>query len=342
MVRLQRAGTPLDIEEQLTHPRSPLRSVFLNGVLHPRSGPSTFILDQKEDSNRRLLGLAQVRVRPGRPERDVVFMSPKLDNGTGSHAIWQRMLTHICVQAAQQGSFRLYARLPMESEEVYIFKNVGFLEYIQEHVFQLNKTANRHVRSTLKLRPQQAGDGWGLQKLYATLAPRSVQTAEGLAQGQWDLTRSHWGEQGRRSGYVWEDKGEILGALHLRSGKCGYWIRTLLHPNTIDKTEDLCRAALNLTAAKPDLPVYFAFRQYEAGWQNTLPALNFTPLTTQQLMVKPMTVRVRELTPARLPTLESSPTEGASMITHHAESAQPTAQNGHAKSRAPKILSLLL
>lgn len=311
VARLQRVGTPLDIEEQLTHPRSPLRSVLLDSILAPRSGPSTFILDQ-QDENGQLLGLAQMRPRPGRPERDVVFMAPALDAGNGSHAIWQRLLNHLCVQTAERGSLRIYARLPAQSEELQLFKNVGFLEYGQEHIYRLKDTVDRLAFNPgLELRPQQPSDGWGLQKLYATLAPRAVQNAEGLAQGQWALKPHRHGEQGRRAGYVWEEDGELLAALHIRVGKRGYLVRTLLHPDALDQAEVLGQAALNLTSLNPQLPVYFAFRQYEAGWQHILPALGFEPLTSQTLVVKHMTVRVRRKTPVLMPALEKSPTEGA-------------------------------
>lgn len=317
MVRLQRVGTPLDLEEQLTYPRSPLRSVLLGSFFSSGTGPSTFILDQ-QDEHGKLLGLAQVRTRPGRPERDVVFMAPSLDTGNGSHAIWQRLLNHICVQTAEHGGLRVYARLPLESDELQLFKNVGFLDYCQENIYELDQALNRAaVNSTLPLRPQQASDGWGLQKLYATLTPRAVQNAEGLAQGQWALTHRRWSEHGQRNGYVWEIGGELLGALHLRAGKRGYWIRTLLHPDALDNADDLCRAALKLTANKPQLPVYFAFRQYEAGWQHILPTASFKPLTSQMLVVKSMTVRVREKRSTLARALEAGPTEGAasSMIT---------------------------
>lgn len=301
VLRLQRAGIPLDIEEQLTHPRSPLRSVLLNNIFYPRRGSSTFILTPQDD-NKKQFGLAQMRTRPGQPENDVVFMSPALENGNGSHVIWQRLLTHMCVQTAERGSLRIYAQLPMQSEELRLFKNVGFLEYGQKNIFRLKQHPHRTETSTaIKLRPQKQRDGWGLQKLYATLAPRAVQNAEGLAQGQWAISKPQWGEQGYRTGYVWEVDGEIVAALHLKSGKKGYLIRTLLHPDAIDEAEALGQAALNLTTARPQLPVYFAYRQYEAGWSNVLPRLNFEPLTSQTLLVKHLTVRVRGTSPAMIP-----------------------------------------
>ena len=147
VTRLQQVGTPLDIEEQLTHPRSPLRSVLINSIIYPRTGPSTFILDQ-QDEHGRLLGLAQMRNRPGRPEQDVVFMAPTLEAGNGNHAIWQRMLTHLCVQTAERGNFSLYASLPLDSEEYQLFKNVGFLKYSQEDVYQLGPEPTRRPEET--------------------------------------------------------------------------------------------------------------------------------------------------------------------------------------------------
>lgn len=310
-MRLQQVGISLDVEEQLTHPRSPLRSVLIDGLLSPHAGPSTFILDQR-DEHGPLVGLAQMRIRPGRPERDVVFISPSLDTGNGSHAIWQRLLTHLAIQTAERGNLRLYAGLPVASEELKLFKNVGFVGYCQEDVYQLTKANTPPTSKTsLILRRQQSSDGWGLQKLYSTLTPRSVQNAEGLAQGQWALPHRRWGEQGRRHGYVWELNGELLGAIYLRAGKRGYWIRTLLHPDAIDQAEALVRAALDLMQNRNDKPVYFAFRQYEVGWPAILTDLGFQPLTNRTLVVKPMTVRIREKTPILIPALEKSASESA-------------------------------
>ncbi|MBI1881094.1 MAG: hypothetical protein HYR94_23185 [Chloroflexi bacterium] len=344
VARLQRVGTPLDIEEQLTHPRSPLRSVLLDSILAPHVGPSTFILNQ-QDENDASLGLAQMRTRPGRPERDVVFMSPALTTGNGSHAIWQRLLAHLCVKSAERGSLRLYARLPVQSEELQLFKNVGFLEYGQEDIYQLDPAVNRTaIQSNLTLRPQQLSDGWGLQKLYTTLAPRAVQNAEGLAQGQWALAQRRWGEQGRRDGYVWEIDGEILGALHIRSGKQGYWLRTLLHPDALDQAEALGEAALNLTTAEPDRPVYFALREFEAGWRHILPELGFNPLTSQTLVVKHMAVRMHKASPALISALEQTPTEGAATTAmSHIEltQPQPTPKNRHTQRSEHQILTLI-
>lgn len=337
VARLQRVGTPLDIEEQLTHPRSPLRSVLLDTLLTPHAGPSTFILDQ-HDENGQSVGLAQMRARPGRPERDVVFMAPALTTGNGSHAIWQRLLSHLCVQTAERGSLRLYARLPGQSEELQLFKNIGFLEYGQEDVFQLDPAIDRTGTKTgLTLRPQQPSDGWGLQELYTTVAPRQAQNAEGLAQGQWSLPLRRWLEQGQREGYVWEVDGELLGALHIRTGKQGYWLRTLLHPDTLDQTEALCWAALSLTTAHPNRPVYLALREFEAGWRPILPEMGFKPFTCQTLVVKNMAMRVRKTSLVRRQALEQVPPEGAVTTMSRAELVEPTPHNGTTRRSGARV-----
>jgi len=275
-----------------------------------------------------------MRPRPGRPEQDVVFISPALTTGSGSHAIWQRLLTHLCIQTAERGNLRVYAGLPIDSEELQLFKNVGFLAYSQEDIYQLPGGATRlSTQTTLKLRPQQSSDGWGLQKLYGTLTPRAIQNIEGLAQGQWAIPRHRWADQGRRYGYVWEEKGELLGALYIRTGKQGCWMRTLLHPDAVDEAEAFGRAALGVITDR-NLPVFFAIRQYESGWSAILSNLGFSAFTSQTLVVKPMTVRVSKKQSILLPNLEKNPVEGAPSAMSHSKrgSSEASLANGHHQS----------
>ncbi len=313
---------PLDVEEQLTHPRSPLRSVLIDSIFSSSEGPSTFILKYHDESGHHS-GLAQMRTRPGRPERDVVFISPSLDTGNGSHVIWQRLLTHLCIQAAERGNLRLYARLPIDSEAVQLFRNVGFTAYGEEDIYALSPSyPSSQTESRLELRPQKLSDGWGLQNLYSTCTPRVVQNAEGLAQGQWALPRRRWGESGRRYGYIWEEKGDLIGALSIRIGQKGCWIRSMLHPDATDEASLLAQAALEIVRYT-NLPVYFVVKQYEMGWTNVLTDLGFAPYTSQTLLAKSMTVRVRKPQSLLIPSLEKVPPEGATTVISHREVLSP-------------------
>ncbi|MFQ5613917.1 MAG: hypothetical protein ACE5H9_17485 [Anaerolineae bacterium] len=306
VARLQRNGVSLDLEEQLTHPRSPLRSALLTSVFLPGRGPFTFILDYQEDSTQ-YLGLAQMRPRPGRPEVDVVFIAPALDSGNGSHALWQRMLTHLCVRTGEWGGQRIYTRLSPGGDAYQVFRNVGFVGYAQEEVFREGPDAPQPEVEPLVLRRQTARDSWDLQRLYAAVTPRAVQSAEGSAQGRWELAGRRWGEQGRRYGYVWESEGEVMAAVHIRSGKEGHWLKWLLHDDALDQADALVGASLRLVRSANNLPVYCGVRSYQSGLRGALERWGFCPLTTQTLMVKHIALRIREwsLAPSREVQAES-------------------------------------
>jgi len=314
VARLQRDGMSLDLETCLTHPRSPLSAALVSSLPFSRAGVCTYIIDQKEESGY-LLGLAQMCQRHGRPEYVVVFVSPSLGVGNGAHAIWQRLLTHLCVKAGEQGGQRLYAGLPADGEEEYqIFRHVGFAAYAQEDVYQfVSPPPQLAATEPLPLRRQRDRDSWGLQQLYATVTPRAVQNAEGSAQGQWELGGGAWGTYPLRRGYVWESHGEIWAALHVHSSRAGHWLRALLHPDALDQADMLVAAALGRVRCAPGQKLYCAVRTYEAGLPSALAAWGFRPVGSQTLVVKQTTVWAREPVVQRVPALES-----------HAESMTPS------------------
>lgn len=315
VARLQREGVLLDLETGLTRPRSPLAAAVVSALLPSRNGASTYVVNHK-DENGHQLGLAQMRRRPIRPEHVIVFIAPALTSGNGAHAIWQRLLTHLCVKAGEQGGQRIYAGLPIDGEEYQIFRHVGFTAYAQEDVFELTWPPPRLTGADpLSLRRQRSRDSWGLQQLYATVTPRAVQNAEGSAQSQWELgRRGWWGAYPQRQGYVWESRDEIWAALQIRSSHAGHWLRMLLHPDAIDQADGLVAAALSHVGRTPGQKLYCAVRTYEAGIPSALTAWGFQLVGSQTLAVKHTTVWAREPVAQSVHALES-----------HAESATPSA-----------------
>lgn len=315
MARLQQNGVLLDLETSLTRPRSPLSTAVVSSLLLSRTGASTYIVNHKEE-NGHLSGLAQMQRRPSRLEHVVVFVAPALTSGNGAHAVWQRLLTHLCVKAGEQGGQRVYAGLPADGEEYQIFRHVGFTAYAQEDVFEL-VTAPSSLGGVepLPLRRQRSRDSWGLQRLYAMVTPRAVQNAEGSAQAQWELgRRGWWGPYPHRQGYVWESRGEIEAALQIRSSRAGHWLRMLLHPDSLDQADRLVVAALSFVRCAPGQKLYCAVRTYEAGVRSALTAWGLQVVGSQTLTVKHTTVWAREPAAQPVHALEG-----------HAESATPTA-----------------
>jgi hypothetical protein len=315
VARLQREGVLLDLETCLTRPRSPLAAAIVSSLLPIRTSASTYVVTYSEENNQ-LSGLAQMRRRSGRPEQVVVFISPSLTKGNGAHAIWQRLLAHLCIKAGEQGGQRLYAGLPVNGEEFQIFRHVGFTAYGQEDVFKLAAyPTDLEGVQPLPVRRQRSRDSWGLQQLYATITPRAVQNAEGSAQTQWELGARGWrGPYQHRHGYVWERRSEIWAAFQIRSSRAGHWLRMLLHPHALDQADGLVAAALSRVHRAPGQGLFCAVRTYEAGIPTALTARGFQLVGSQTLAVKHTTVWARE--PA---------TQTVHALDGHAESATPSA-----------------
>ena len=333
--KLQNQGQILDVEERMVHPRSPLWSALLTRILPTMPTITTYLLDVVDETGPHC-GLIQMRARPDRPEQDVIFLAPSLEHGNGSHAIWQRLLTHVSVRAGEAGHHRIYARLAQGSDEVQIFRNVGFSAYAEEEIYRLDiEKFPALTYSSLILRKQTTADSWSLQRLYAAVTPRAVQIAEGLAQGQWQLNARFAGGRERRAGYVWEREGEILAALHVRFGKAGNALRCLIHPDVDDQVDALIESGLQViqsTYPKRDKPIFSNIRTYQAEIGSTLQEYGFEKVTTQAVMVKHNTVRAKDfltrLVEAPIEAKAASPTPFV-----NADAAAPQKTNGRMRPK---------
>ena len=306
VARLQKNGTTLDMEDRLLHPRSPLRAALLANLFPAMPGVATYVLNFKDEKGVHQ-GLVQARIRPGRPEQEVVFLSPKLENGNGGHAVWQRLLNHLCIKAGEQGHQRIYARLNPDSEESQIFKNVGFSPYAEERVFRLDTDLYPdNPQNTLGLRRQTAADSWSVQRLYTAVTPHTVQVSEGLAQGQWQINNYPLADQGHRYGLVWENRGEILAVLNIHSGKMGHWIRLMVHPDIDSETTNLLLGGLSLLKNPHHHPVYCSLRTYQSELASHLFACGFREFAGQQILVKHNTVRATDFLSRLLPAFDTS------------------------------------
>jgi hypothetical protein len=305
VMRLQRQGTPLDLEARLTRSRSPLSAALIARGLGFGNGVSTCIIDHKEDSGH-WLALAQMQQLPGRPDYVITFLAPALTAGSGVHALWQRVLAHLCVVAGERGGQRLYAGLPQDGEEYQIFRHTGFTAYAQEEVLRWTPSEGQPEVEPLPLRRQHERDSWRLQQLYATITPRVVQNAEGSAQGEWELSQRVWLAGSRRQGFVWESHGDIAAAVQIRSGPHAHWLRLLLHPDLIERADALVAAALARTRRRPKQELYCAVRTYESGIAPALGAFGFRAIGTQTLVVKCIAALVREPVAQALPALNGT------------------------------------
>lgn len=262
-----------------------------------------------------MTGFAQVRLRRDGPEADVIYLTPSLSAEGDAKTTWCRLLDKLCLEAGEQGIHRIFARLPEDGPGVEAFQQVGFSIYAREDIFRLAQIPtylSHSERSTV--RPQQPADSWGLQGLYATVAPRLVQQAENLTARKWDTTPGPWLRQARREGYVLEDKGEIMGYLRIRQGQTGHWLEMLLHPQAYERADELVVQSLSLLVEYPLRPIYCCLRRYQGGVRVPLEAKGFQHFASQCVMIKYTTVWVRKPALKLVPALEKRAEAATPMV----------------------------
>jgi len=301
--RLQSQGILLDPEEALTQTYRPLLAALMGCLPLQRTGILTYVCTER-GKNQRMAGFAQVRMRRGRPEADVIYLSPAPSVAQEATAIWGHLLENLCFEAGKQGVQRIFARPPEDGPEAEVFQQAGFSIYAREDIFRLERAPNRLPQPEGRtMRPQQAVDNWRLQELYATIAPHLVQQTESLA-SKWETSPGSWLLPAKREGYVLEDKGEILGYVQIREGQVGHWLEMLLHPEAYDMADELVTQALALLARFPLLPIYCCLRRYQGGLTAALKAKGFQLFASRCVMVKHTTVRIKEPALKLVPSLE--------------------------------------
>ncbi len=302
--RLQGQGTLLNLEEALTQTYSPLVAALTGWLSLQEAGISTYVCDEKE-GDRELAGFAQVRIRKGSAEADVVYLAPSPSAEAEAKTLWCRLLERLCLEAGEQGIQRIFARLPEDRPGIEAFQQVGFSIYAREDIFCLEQMPPDLPRpETNALRPQQPADGWGLQELYAALAPRLVQQAEHLTAKKWEAVPGPWLRPASREGYVLEDEGKIVGYVRIRQGQTGHWLEILLHPQAYERADELIVQSLSILAEHPPRPIYCCLRRYQGGLRAPLEAQGFQPLTSQCVMIKHTTARAKKPALKLVPALE--------------------------------------
>jgi hypothetical protein len=286
--RLQQRGVALNLEESLTQSYSPLRAALAAYFTAGEMGALTYVVSG-HTADGQMEGFIQVRERRSRPEADVLFVAPALEDDIDP-GVWHHLLTHMCRQAGERGIERIFARLPEGGKEVGLFSQLGFNVYTREDVFCLSygRRVKVESRQDTAIRPCRSEDAVALQQLYAAVASRLVQQAEN-ATGRY---RPGWPAMMAGQGYVLEKKGEIVGCLVVLSRRLAHWLYVLLHPQAYGHAGDLVAHGLAMLHEAPPGPIYCGVREYQGGLRAVLGDLGFTLFVSRALMVKHTVVRV--------------------------------------------------
>lgn len=280
--RLQKVGTPLDLEQALTRPRGPLWSALL-GQSSLAEGPvCTFVLQESKGAET-LEGFSQARLRPGGDQADIIFLAPALGNGDEREEVWRRLLDGMIGSLAAQGVRKIFCRLSDELEAAHLFLDAGFSLYTREDVFCLDRVPVKRTRPAL-LEQAREEDQWGIAKLCATCTPRLVRALEGMGNPS-DISgfgvASGWEHQ-----YVWNDSGRTAGYVRLTSGPRGHWIQLMIHPDESARAEEMIRDALSRLPRDGERRACCSVRAYQAHLRAPLQDVGFRFLTSQSVLVR--------------------------------------------------------
>ena len=308
---LQRLGgqaVTLNPMQSLLFPRPAVLTALVAVIPGGDGKVSTYVLIQE---GHRLVraGFLQAQKRVGRPEADILFLAPALDDSAGHPVIWKKLLNHYAQEAAQQQIERIYADAPDQPLPVSTFAQVGFKVYARQTIWRLVHYPGQRplTDAEASIRLQLPADNWGLAQLYRRMTPAAVR----LAQGE----ETDEGEQSpilrcaRLNGclsFVMERQGEIVGCVQIRNGRRGVWLD--LWADMLDPKQDVIRALLNqaLVVVREQsmrLPVYIGVCDYHGGLGSVLEEYGFAPFTDRARMVKAVKQWVRDPALAFTPAL---------------------------------------
>jgi len=306
LYRLQGRGACLDLCHALAGSEPPAW-VALTAPFRGWWGGEVVTYVSRRAGEGSLAGAIQMRRRPGRPEADIVFIAPALEDGEEVAALWHRLLAHCVRQAGERRVQRVFISAPEQAREMLsLFRQAGFSPYTREEVFRGEELVRPVLSQRWQVRPLASADGWALQKLYATITPRLVQQAEGGGSPSGDQSLP-WRAPGPQARFVLARGGEIAGLVSVRAGRSGHCLRLWGDFQTSGEVLALLGQGLAALSAHPPRPIYCLVREYQGGVRGPLVECGFRHVATWSRLVKHTVLRVREPAWRTLPVLEPRP-----------------------------------
>lgn len=305
--KFQRNGVALAIEQALTHPHQPLWTALTAPWPWAGVGVATFVLDERLGAQH-LVGFVQLMKRPARPEADLLHLSPALSaasaNDPDADTVWRRLLDHCSVAAASHGIQRIFVSVPVGCPEEACLREAGFSLYTLETIFRL-ESAPTVSGPAAGFREQLPQDSWALQRLYMHNTPKLVQQAEGALTSAMGSPMLSWWEPSSWRGVVWEPAGEVRGAVQVRIGRTGHWLRIwgVCELGARDLRALIAQGLQQITLAggtRRSMPIFATVRDYEVGLAGALTGFGFAPLMERARFVKHTVAVAREPLPAPL------------------------------------------
>ena len=235
----------------------------------------------------RLRAVAVVRPRcgPRAWEMEHLYISPQS---------WQRceeVLEHCSAATGQQGAHRLFLRVPQESALIDAARRTGFFPCHSETVyFGENPPRLRPQSPGSGLRPRAPSDDYLLYRLYNSCTPPQVRSSYGLTLEEW--RDAFEPVRGKSQEWVLE-RTDALGAWLRLSGSRGtVEVEGMVRSEDPELVPFLYSFALEQERSRSRM--FWLAPDYQGALQRFLTARGFQPVAHYYVLVKGVTLRVKE------------------------------------------------
>ena len=216
--------------------------------------------------------------------------------GADSDEVAPALVEHLCNQALDRGSHRLFVRLPEGDPLLRVFRLRGFRQYATEVVVYADKPVMRSNTFPDGARPVRRGDHRLLYQLYRKVTPQGVSQLEAPTYREWRALHGEWtGRLAARGSEKQElaiDQVELVGWVKAErsSGARPNTVSFMALPDS-SLAGGLADLGLSLLSDS-ELRAWSSLRHYDSHMIDALRGRGFSVLLTQLLLVKELAVRV--------------------------------------------------
>lgn len=290
--RVSPIGRPLAYEPVAVHGLNPLREAMRSYV--SAGYDRTVALIRRDPDARELdsFGLMSVVPSHGNDHDDakyaaMLFLAPYPQNDDLTDA-WAELAEAFVVYAGEHGVQCIVAETPEAGNEAEALHRVGFSPLMHQDIMKLGALPEEmETPDVIGLRALEERDETYVKLLSMRVVPKLVQKAEGNT----DLTRlTHHTD----CGFILLRNQEPMAHISLQQGRRGYGMQMMFRQEAEDVAEPVLQYALANLCDKSRRPVYCMVPTYQSWLLPILDNLGFTHITSNAIMVKHTTKRVRQ------------------------------------------------
>lgn len=292
--RYRREGLFLDGIRTLTWGRTLVPAGAMLSPLASTAGVFTTLCFEDEQPARPLL--AQVAHLHASPLARFTFLAP--DSAVDSPAL-PSLVESLIATIGERGAHNLVAEVDEDTHSFEAMRRAGFSIYSHQRIWRFTSVPSMETLQTPWCRTASR-DEINVRLLYNGLVPAFVQQVE---PDPWERLR----------GRVYYRDSDLLAFADLAHGPRGVWVQPFVHPETEELVVRFAELIQEIRP-RPNRPVYFCVRAYQAWIEQALEDLGAEASPRQAVMVRRLAVTNKVRPSLKIPAIERGRAEPTTPI----------------------------